>query len=274
MASMHDANRLPDDVDYTVSHRAPPPIPNHPYSHYTGDAALAQAHADPVEGRRRGSFSFLRRNTSHTATAARNNIAADTQQQQLPSTGKTSGEGKMLRKQSKTRAREEQERLQREANLLPQQPPRLPSHNPLPVISSFGGEDARPDSFAIISNRYNTTSSASSGAARANFSRPHNMPSSAANSSSSPAYALRSSPMPGNAFASSSPAAAAARSNGEYVDASERSESMTHRGRYSYTSSNANNVNSPRRVRRRKDPTPFKCVRVHFLSPPCHKHLR
>lgn len=37
-----------------------------------------------------------------------------------------------------------------------------------------------------------------------------------------------------------------------------RTESMTHRGRYSYASSAVSTVNSPRRVRRRKDPTPFK----------------
>lgn len=42
------------------------------------------------------------------------------------------------------------------------------------------------------------------------------------------------------------------------VDPYARSESMTHRGRYSYASSAVSTVNSPRRVRRRKDPTPYK----------------
>ena len=37
-----------------------------------------------------------------------------------------------------------------------------------------------------------------------------------------------------------------------------RTESMAHRGRYSYASSAVSTINSPRRVRRRKDPTPFK----------------
>jgi hypothetical protein len=37
-----------------------------------------------------------------------------------------------------------------------------------------------------------------------------------------------------------------------------RTESMTNRGRYSYASSAISAVNSPRRVRRRKDPTPMK----------------
>lgn len=44
------------------------------------------------------------------------------------------------------------------------------------------------------------------------------------------------------------------------IDPYARTESMTHRGRYSYASSAVSTVNSPRRVRRRKDPTPYKCV--------------
>ncbi|PKS09212.1 hypothetical protein jhhlp_003826 [Lomentospora prolificans] len=39
-----------------------------------------------------------------------------------------------------------------------------------------------------------------------------------------------------------------------------RTESMTHRGRYSYASSAISTINSPRRVRRRKDPTPFNIL--------------
>lgn len=42
------------------------------------------------------------------------------------------------------------------------------------------------------------------------------------------------------------------------MDPYARSESMTHRGRYSYASSAVSTVNSPRRVRRRKDPTSYK----------------
>lgn len=42
------------------------------------------------------------------------------------------------------------------------------------------------------------------------------------------------------------------------MDPYARTESMTHRGRYSYASSAVSTVNSPRRVRRRKDPTPYK----------------
>lgn len=45
---------------------------------------------------------------------------------------------------------------------------------------------------------------------------------------------------------------------GAWADPYARTESMTHRGRYSYASSMMSTINSPRRVRRRKDPTPFK----------------
>lgn len=47
-------------------------------------------------------------------------------------------------------------------------------------------------------------------------------------------------------------------SSAEQVDPYARTESMTHRGRYSYASSAVSTVSNPRRVRRRKDPTPYK----------------
>lgn len=43
-----------------------------------------------------------------------------------------------------------------------------------------------------------------------------------------------------------------------YPDPYARTESMTHRGRYSYASSAVSTSNNPRRLRRRKDPTPYK----------------
>ncbi|KAL4906833.1 hypothetical protein BDW74DRAFT_127838 [Aspergillus multicolor] len=66
-----------------------------------------------------------------------------------------------------------------------------------------------------------------------------------------------------------------------------RTESMTHRGRYSYASSYVSTVNNPRRLRRRKDPTPYNVLVIgarnsgktsflHFLRKslalPPHKH--
>jgi hypothetical protein len=144
----------------------------------------------------------------------------------------------MSRKQ-KALAQEEALRKQREAAMLPKQPPRLPSHSALPTIESFGGDAYRPDSVAIVSNKVGNNHTH-------NFSRPsmdhHRMAAPPPDS-----LAVGPPPMPGTA-----PAA--------YMDYDPypRTESMTHRGRYSYASSQISTVNSPRRVRRRKDPTPFK----------------
>ncbi|KAI9041382.1 septin [Aspergillus affinis] len=66
-----------------------------------------------------------------------------------------------------------------------------------------------------------------------------------------------------------------------------RTESMTHRGRYSYASSAVSTVNNPRRLRRRKDPTPYNVLVIgarnsgktsflnflrNSLAMPAHKH--
>ncbi|KAL4805550.1 hypothetical protein BDV18DRAFT_141252 [Aspergillus unguis] len=73
----------------------------------------------------------------------------------------------------------------------------------------------------------------------------------------------------------------------DYNDPYARTESMTHRGRYSYASSYVSTVNNPRRLRRRKDPTPYNILVIgarnsgktsflHFLRKslalPPHKH--
>ncbi|KAK6430977.1 hypothetical protein LTR95_012864 [Oleoguttula sp. CCFEE 5521] len=211
-------------------------------------------------------------------------------------------ERNMLRKSSKVRQQQaaELERQAREAQLLPRQPPRLPSHNPLPNLSSF--DEGRPDSVAIFSSQaytdprappsvpqqshYNNTSTA-------NFSRPGGNAFAMAkstsfeqNSSSSPAYAVRGA----SASHSASPPsfnALPGSVNGENGETG--GASMTNRGRYSYASTVAGNgghVNSPRRVRRRKDPTPFNILVIgtkssgktsfisflrHSLALPSHK---
>ena len=151
----------------------------------------------------------------------------------------------MSRKQ-KALAQEEALRQQREAAMLPKQPPRLPSHSALPQIATFGGEDARPDSVAIVSNKagsYNPNAH--------NFSRPSTDTYRMAHNNPSPAVAA--------------PALGSSPSTYMDHDPYPRTESMTNRGRYSYASSQISTVNSPRRVRRRKDPTPFKYV-AHMLS--------
>ena len=128
------------------------------------------------------------------------------------------------RKLTKEQQREEELRRQREA--IPKQPPALPALAAQPQLKGFGGEDLRPDSVAIISNQLNSSPR--------NFSRtpPRNT-------------------MPAQLPSASSPAPSA-------EDPYGRTESMTHRGRYSYASSAISSINSPRRVRRRKDPTPYK----------------
>lgn len=162
---------------------------------------------------RRSSFSFLRKRSSE------NKIS-------------TSRAPSMSRKQ-KALAQEEALRKQREAAMLPKEPPRLPSHSALPQIAGFGG-DTRPDSVAIVSNKVGHFSP--------NFSRPsvdqHRIPPTT-NLAVMP-------PIPGSShsFIDTDPYA--------------RTESMTNRGRFSYASSQISAVNSPRRVRKKKLPTPFK----------------
>ncbi|KAK3115220.1 hypothetical protein LTR53_005677 [Teratosphaeriaceae sp. CCFEE 6253] len=173
----------------------------------------------------------------------------------------------MLRKLSS--GRHEQDRLAREAAIAqqqqlqrqqtPRQAPRLPS------INDFHDE-ARPDSLAIFNTQYGSHAPPAA-TTTANFSRPGHAamaPSSSfTNSSSSPAYAIR----PGNAFAQQAASSSSPAMRGtDSEPAIDRAESMAHRGRYSYASTGATaqpaHVNSPRRVRRRKDPTPFNILVV------------
>ncbi|KAJ4311353.1 hypothetical protein N0V94_007988 [Neodidymelliopsis sp. IMI 364377] len=187
----------------------------------TKDASLDLSAAPAANGdfqaaaARRSSFSFLRKRSSE------NKIS-------------TSRAPSMSRKQ-KALAQEELLRKQREAAMLPKEPPRLPSHAPLPQIASFGGEH-RPDSVAIVSNKAGNYSQ--------NFSRPsveqHRM-------APTPNLAVMP-PVPGSSYS--------------YMDTDPyaRTESMTNRGRYSYASSQISAVNSPRRVRKKKQPTPFNIL--------------
>jgi hypothetical protein len=135
-------------------------------------------------------------------------------------------------KKQQALAREQELRRQREAAAVPKNPPSLPVFTDGAALPSFGGED-RPDSVAIMSGR---TSSNGNG------------------------YQGRGSIEPGRssyATGGSVPPLPNGRTT-DWVDPYARTESMTHRGRYSYASSAISTINSPRRVRRRKDPTPFK----------------
>ncbi|KAJ2903727.1 hypothetical protein MKZ38_009465 [Zalerion maritima] len=136
--------------------------------------------------------------------------------------------GKGGRKASKQGQPEQQKET------IPKSPPRLPvlyNGAAPPQLQTFGGEP-RPDSVAIVSGK--------AGAPTPSSARPSMDP------VGRPSMQYPTPPVPFN------PAA--------YVDPYARTESMTHRGRYSYASSAVSTINSPRRVRRRKDPTPFNVL--------------
>ncbi|KAI5364549.1 Putative P-loop containing nucleoside triphosphate hydrolase [Septoria linicola] len=250
----------------------------------------AASTSEGTSGRpRRGSFNFLKRTNTNSSRKAsldqpeRTFYVAEPSAPPLPKTlfaqaqqeaaSRPSQErtGSMLRKVSGMgggrKKQEEQERLKKEAAAaaLPRQPPHLPSLSPLPGMSPFSEE--RPDSVAIFNTSYTTSPNSTRPAA--NFSRPnqpHAMPpSSAINSSSSPGY---SSGRADSGINSSSPPiphvkANGIHSSGEYVAADlPESISMTNRGRFSYasTATNVNSFHSPRRIRRKKDPTPFNIL--------------
>ena len=115
---------------------------------------------------------------------------------------------------------------------IPNIAPRIPDIPHPAQLQTFGGENAKP----IL---------AGSGSARIEISPAKNM-----------GYKVYSSvpipPTPG----------LAQDLRGEYADVAGRNDSMTHRGRHSYASSAITTINNPRRMRRRKDPTPFKYVRT------------
>jgi len=129
-------------------------------------------------------------------------------------------------------AKEQELKRQRDASVS-KSPPRLPvlyNGAPSPQLG-MGGTDGRADSLSIVSGRADYSSNATP--------RP----------SMEPSRSIISVPPP--------------LPNGGF-DPYANTGSMAHRGRYSYASSAVSTINSPRRVRRRKDPTPFKYVRPRF----------
>lgn len=172
--------------------------------------------------RRKGSFSFLRRSKSRDRSAS----------------GSTPPQRKLSKKE-RSRMRE-QEMM---AEQIPSRPPRIPNVPRQPHLQTFGGEDERPDSVNIMSDRsrgsfqHRLAQKTSQETIGTDTYRGMPIP---------PVPPIP--PIPGAIPASKSP----------YSDAFPRTESMTHRGRYSYASSAISTINSPRKIRRRKDPTPFK----------------
>ncbi|KXX82607.1 Neuronal-specific septin-3 [Madurella mycetomatis] len=131
----------------------------------------------------------------------------------------------------KQRAAKEQE-LQRQRDAVSKSPPRLPVlYNGAPAPQLGLGSEPRPDSLAIVSGRAD------------------HMPNVTPRPSMEPARSIISvpppPPIPNGAF-----------------DPYAGTGSMAHRGRYSYASSAVSTINNPRRVRRRKDPTPFNILIV------------
>lgn len=145
------------------------------------------------------------------------------------STKRTVSGGKLTKKQ-KAIAREQ--KMAQEPT--PQQPPMIPAIPRPTQLQTFGGENAMLDSMNLVSDR-----------TRGN---QHNVSPRSLGTSGSAMYSnVPIPPIPGNS-----------KERGRHVDPYARTESMTNRGRYSYASSAISTINSPRRVRRRKDPTPFK----------------
>ncbi|TVY23046.1 Cell division control protein [Lachnellula hyalina] len=138
--------------------------------------------------------------------------------------------------------REQELQRQREAAAVPKNPPRLPNlYNgaAAPKFDNFGGdENTRPDSVAIATGKAGQYGRRSMEPGR----------------SSTATGSVPIPPIPNNSR------------NGDWVDPYARTESMTHRGRYSYASSAVSTINSPRRVRRRKDPTPFNILIIGSRS--------
>ncbi|KAL8346245.1 hypothetical protein RB598_000242 [Gaeumannomyces tritici] len=142
-------------------------------------------------------------------------------------------------KGKKAQAREAELQRQRDAS-IPKSPPRLPvlyNGAPAPELQTFGGDALRPDSIAIVSGHASP------------MVDNHSM-------LSRPSYD------PGSRSVVNVPLPVPPIPQGAWVDPYARTESMTHRGRYSYASSAVSTVNNPRRVRRRKDPTPFNILIV------------
>lgn len=136
--------------------------------------------------------------------------------------------GEMSRRStSGSKLSKKQQRLlqqqQQETATTSTSPPILPDLPTPPPMNTFGAEDARPDPMDIVSNKFGGS-----------YYPPPKVP--------PPSIPIP--PIPGSGPNMKS-------ENGG-------SESMAHRGRYSYASSMVSTVNSPRRMRRRKDPTPFK----------------
>ena len=173
--------------------------------------------------RRKGSFNFLRRSKSRERSVS----------------GSSTPQRKLSKKE---RSRKRQEEMIQEQ--IPSRPPRIPIVPHPPDLQTLVGEGARPDSVAIMSNR-------AGGSFQSRLAQKTSQ-----EAMGSDTYRGMSVPpvppipnIPGVTPTARVPS---------YIDQFSRTESMAHRGRASYASSAISTINSPRKIRRRKDPTPFK----------------
>ena len=173
---------------------------------------------------RKGSFSFLRRSKSRDRSAS------------FTTTPPRNAARKLSRKSSKKMHERELKRLREQ---IGENPPRIPVVPTQPEIRTFGGGEQGPDTAAIMSDR----SAGSYPQRLAQKTSRENMPSDLYRGFPIPPVPPIP-PIPGHTP-----------TQGGFVI-----ESMANRGRHSYASSAISTLNSPRRIRRRKDPTPFKYV--------------
>ena len=147
-------------------------------------------------------------------------------------TQRTPSSGKLTKKQM---AMAKDHELLQQENAISHLAPRIPDLPSPPRLQSFGGENAKPDN-----SLYNSQD-------RVGY-RGYYQQRASMDTTGQKAFNVPVPPIPGNH----------ASMNGGYVDPYARTPSMTNRGRYSYASSHVSTINSPRRMRRRKDPTMFK----------------
>lgn len=218
-------------------HHPPPPPPEPESSHRASSASYNNNNNNnippksPSARSRRGSFSFLRRSKSKS--------------DEPPATTEPVPSGRRLTRRRKSLKEEPQPPIVAPA------PPQLPTIIP---PSSYGNRDFT----GSVAPSTTTT------AATAQSQSPNGAyfpPSSFAARYDPHAFHSRHRMGDNQSISTQSQRPSSPPSFDPYA----RTESMTNRGRYSYASSMTSNVNSPRRLRRRKDPTPFKYVPPLFL---------
>ncbi|KAL8646247.1 MAG: hypothetical protein Q9210_006243 [Variospora velana] len=215
-----------------ASSALPAQRPRTPSDPYLSDALPLSPGSDPKDRRgslrRRPSFSFLRRSKS------REGESRTVSQGTARSSSGGSLSGRKLSKKKFVLAREQEMRQEN----IPPFPPRIPDIPRTETLQTFGGENAHPESSAVVSGKLGGYSLGKN-LGHASRGTPglavtHNVP---------------IPPIPTDVYGSRSP-----------IDPFARSDSMAHRGRHSYASSITSAVNGPRRLRRRKDPTPFNVL--------------